>query len=246
MKSSEIIPHHLRGASRIRFTGILLFVVAVFHHVICAQVDDVPVTYGSLAFPDSIELSLGNPLSVAADSFRLQLLELSIEEARIQADQSDFWHRLLPQIQLAASFGVRDIVFLSPTGGVPSVLPKDSYRLSMSISFSDILDFPKHDAALLRLERLQSQYQMELDRQSHALALHRRRLAELRDLLSSLKEEIRLKEDVARFNDLRFRQGKITYDVFVRSQIDLLALRRSLIRVNGEIGNLQLSSEHLR
>ena len=58
------------------------------------------------------------------DSLDLHLLELEIKKARLNATQSDLWHRLIPRISLSASLGVKDIFFIDPNTSLPYVLPQ--------------------------------------------------------------------------------------------------------------------------
>ena len=195
-------------------------------------------------FPDTAEtpgtsVSFGqlntSPAVTGADSLQLRLLEIAIEEAQIQVSQSNFLHRLIPHINFSASFGVSDIVFYNASGTTPYLLPKDAYRLSVSLSLGDLFDFSKHHEAQLRLDHLEIEYKRAIDLKSREIEIRRLQLAEFCEVRSSLSEELKMKEDVARFNDLRFRQGKIAYDQLVRSQLDVLTLRRSLLHVNREI-----------
>ena len=198
----------------------------------------------SNVFPDTTEapgisVSFGqmntSPAIMGTDSLQLRLLEIAIEEAQNQVSQSNLLHRLIPQITFSSSFSVRDIVFYDASGTTPYLLPGDAYRLSVSLSLSDLFDFSKHHEAQLRLDHLEIEYKRAIDLQSRMMENRRLQLAEFYDLRSSLSEELKMKEDVARFNDLRFRQGKIAYDQLVRSQLDVLTLRRSLLHVNREI-----------
>lgn len=166
------------------------------------------------------------------DSLELRLLEIEISKAELQVRQTNFWHRILPQIQVSASLGMKDVIFIDPNTFVPYILPKDAYRLSISISINEILDFDKHKNAELELEQLHTRYNRLKKQQSDERSILNLQSIELDSLCAMAKDELKLKEDILKFKTLCFQQGKIEFDEFLRSQLDLLSIRKSLIGIN--------------
>ena len=41
-----------------------------------------------------------------------------------------------------------------------------------------------------------------------------------------------MKQEVLKFNELRFQQGKIEYDAFIRSKLDVLNVEKTIYRLN--------------
>jgi len=164
------------------------------------------------------------------DTLELRLLECDIEQARQKATQSDFWHRLIPRMTLTASLGLSDVLFLDAGSGLPYMLPRDAYRLTVTLSLSGILDGSQHAVDMLQIRRLQTEYARVVDRQLSERELLRRRLLALDEERRFLRARIGMSEDVLQFRQLLFEQGKIQYDVLIRSKLDLLEARESLNR----------------
>jgi len=174
------------------------------------------------------------------DSLRLRSLDIELEQARLEAVQTDFIHRLIPQVHLSASVGFKDMLFIDPSYSVLSVLPNDAYRLNLSLSLSDLFDFSKHRTAELKCERLQAdiaRIRQQLQESQSGLL---RELSELEALATLDSTVLALKEDVLNFNGLRFQQGKIEYDVLIRSKLDVLSAKRGVSQLNQRINDLRL------
>jgi outer membrane protein TolC len=174
------------------------------------------------------------------DSLHLEILSLEIQKAQLQVEETNFWHRLLPQIQFSAGFSTKDIVFLDPTNAT-YLLPKDSYRLSVSLSISDIFDGSKHENAKLNLTKLQLEYEQTKQRQAALRQHHQNELSTANDVQKNLEESLKLKEDILRFNELLFKQGKIEFDVLIKSKLDLLTTQNSIIQLKQQKHDLELS-----
>ena len=173
------------------------------------------------------------------DSLSLMLLDIEIQKARAQTDHTDFWHRLIPEIRLAASVGVRDVFFIDPAAYVPYPWPTDTYRITATMSVSDLFNSSKHTLANLELQKLQVQRSLLLEQcRHHASRLASRNLA-LRNELSITDEEIGLLQRLARYTDLLFQQGEIKYDAMVRSKLQLLNARKSLRKLTLQIEELE-------
>jgi len=166
------------------------------------------------------------------DSLQLKLFDIEIARTQLDVTTTNFWHRLFPQIHVSASFGVKDIMFIDPNNYVPYVLPKDAYRLTLSISLSNIFDFTKNSKAKLELEKLETQLQTIKIRQTKLHALLSNQLSTLNELTTMLLEEMKMKEDIVKFNEMRFKQGKIEYDAMINSKLELLAIKKNLLYLN--------------
>jgi len=174
------------------------------------------------------------------DSLELHLLDLDIEKARLNAARTDLWHRLIPSVSLSASLGVKDIFFIDPNTSLPYVLPRDVYRLTLTLPLSEILDNSQHALAELQIAQLQAQHARLLDHQQGTRQLLRQKLLSLEAESQLLRDQIRMSEDIIRFRQLLFEQGKLHYDVLVRSHLDLLDARKSLYRLNIQQAELRL------
>jgi len=166
------------------------------------------------------------------DSLDLHLLELEIEKAHLNATQSDLWHRLIPRVSLSASLGVRDIFFIDPNTSLPYVLPRDVYRLTLTLSLSEVFDRSNHALAELQIEQLQTRFAILKDHQRRTRQLLRQKLLSLDAETQLLRDQIRMSDSVIRYRQMLFEQGNLHYDVLIRSQLDLLDARKSLNRLN--------------
>jgi hypothetical protein len=79
-----------------------------------------------------------------ADSMALSLLEIDIGKAEEKVTSTRFWRRLIPQVHLSASFGIRDLVFVDPASFIPYLIPHDSYRLTISLSLNELFFSSQH------------------------------------------------------------------------------------------------------
>jgi len=204
-----------------------------------------------LSFHSSFSQSITGPDSNAIyrqsqysedDSLQLQHIGLRLNEAQLRVSETDFWHRLCPELRISASFGIKDLLFIEPTGSGSFVLPRDSYRLTVNLSVNDILSSGKHARAELDVQSLQLQFNL-LSRQLTQKRISReQQLAELQDHISSLRQELAMKEDVLTFDEMRFQQGKIGYDALIHSRLDVLhvktsinSLERQMVSVHNQI-----------
>jgi len=174
------------------------------------------------------------------DSLELHLLDLDIEKARLNAARTDLWHRLIPSVSLSASLGVKDIFFIDPNTSLPYVLPRDVYRLTLTLPLSEILDNSQHALAELQIAQLQAQHARLLDHQQGTRQLLRQKLLSLEAESQLLRDQIRMSEDIIRFRQLLFEQGKLHYDVLIRSRLDLLDARKSLNQLNIQQAEIRL------
>lgn len=203
-----------------------------------AQVDSVFSADATPVF-DSLTQNMG---SVCLDSSRIKLLYTEIQKAQLRVTQTSFWYRLIPNISFSANFGIKDILFVDPNTFAQYLLPKDAYRFSINLSVNEIFDFTKHTEAVLNLEKLKEQYARAQLEYLQNLKTIQSRLSAMRELLIFAIEELKMNEDILRYNTLRFEQGKIDYDAYLGSKLDVLNVRKNLLRLNQEIFLLKFKS----
>jgi outer membrane protein TolC len=168
------------------------------------------------------------PIYRIIDSLEIHKLEIDIQKADEQATQTNIFHRLIPNISISASYGIGNLLFIDPSSYTTYVLPKDAYRLSLSLSISELLFSSKHSDALLQLSRVQTEYQhMKYLQQATQIAL-RLELRDIGEKLQSLEKQLSMIQDLVHFNEMRFEQGKIEYDALVRTKIEMLSLQTSI------------------
>jgi hypothetical protein len=174
-----------------------------------------------------------------ADSISLAVLDIGIEKARITAAESDFIHRLVPQIHLSSTVGLKDLVFVDPATSAGYIVPRDAYSFTLSLSITEILKSEKHELALLDLQKLQSERQLQWERMRTDQAQSASRTKDLeleRDLSQS---ELAQVQQLLEFHELLFQQGKIQFDALVRTRIQLLSVRKNLLRLDLELQSLR-------
>ena len=177
-----------------------------------------------------------------ADSISLAVLDIGIEKARITAAESDFIHRLVPQIHLSSTVGLRDLVFVDAATSAGSIVPRDAYSFTLSLSITEILKSEKHELALLDLQKLQSERQLQWERLRTDQAQSASRMKDLeleRDLSQS---ELAQVQQLLEFHELLFQQGKIQFDALARTRIQLLSVRKNLLRLDLEMQSLRRAS----
>lgn len=178
--------------------------------------------------------------TTVSDSLELQMLQLDIEVAQEEVNATSLWWRILPQVRVSASCGMGNLLFVDFSSTTPFVVPKDDYRLTVSLSLNSILDFARHSQSIARRDRLQTEYQrrrLAVARDRESLHLQLNALAEESQ---SLTAELSVLRELVRFNELRFEQGKIEYDVLARSKVEVITLQRNLNRLNAQKSQIQL------
>ncbi len=169
------------------------------------------------------------------DSLKVVLLELDVADARNRVGETNIWHRLIPKIGLSANLGIHDVVFAAPNS---VFIPRDSYRMTLSLSVNDVIDDSKHTADQLRLQRLQTELSELQVRQEVTRSDARRKVSVLESKLTMARREIALDERIARFDSIRFSQGKIEFDVLARSALQVLKTGETIRTVELEIDSL--------
>jgi outer membrane protein TolC len=180
------------------------------------------------------------PIYRIIDSLQLHLLEIDIQKAEEQLSQTNFFHRLIPNISISASYGIGNLLFIDPSSTTTYVMPRDAYRLSLNLSLSELFFSSKHSDAILQLSRLQTEYQhMKYLQEATQIAL-RLELQEIGEKLKSLEKQLSMIEDLIHFNELRFEQGKIEYDALLRTKIELLSLQTNINNIKHQQAQLLL------
>lgn len=171
------------------------------------------------------------------DSTERFLAFLELRSAEEECAATRFLRRLIPRVQLGASFGVREIVFPEIAGAY--ALPKDSYRLTVSISLSELLDDSQHNHAAIRLEKAKAQYRLICLRQSELQMGKLRRLSELLRERSVLLEQEAIIDSLAQYYELRFQQGKAEFNTLAHARLELLDAKKALQRIEQQIQEIQ-------
>lgn len=188
----------------------------------------------SIAFDDTSAADL------SLDSLELRLLEIEIRERENRLEETSLLRRLLPTIHFSASYGIRDLAFIDPTSYTLYVLPRDAYRVTLSLTLNDVLFSPAYAQALVELEKLREMLAIRLLQQTRERRLLQQQLRTIQNQIEAYEKELALVQELLRFNQLRFEQGKIEFDVLTRTKIELLNLRRSLDQLHNQQSEIQL------
>jgi outer membrane protein TolC len=165
------------------------------------------------------------------DSLDIRLLQIQIAKAEIRANETSFWKRLIPQIHISASFGMHDILFVDPTTFTPYILPRDAYRLSVSVSLNDVFSSSKHTQAVLELEQLRTEESRLMTKHLQSRRDLEQQLLDLQDLATWLEKELSFIQQLLHFNELRFQQGKIEFDALIHSKLELISATKSIMQL---------------
>jgi outer membrane protein TolC len=199
------------------------------------RADQEPNHGAGQSLPDSSGLSRGDGVGARKDSADREMIQLEIARADLEVSSSDIWHRLIPRVSLSAGIGVADLLFIDPSAPSSIMIPKDNYRLNVSLSLSDVLDFPKHARAQLELEIAKARlHKLDTD-QAAAREAGRKRQASAQGELALFHEELALIERLVRYNELLFEDGKIAFDVLARSRLQLIGVRKSMLQLQATL-----------
>ena len=195
------------------------------------------VLHRSGSFPDTnCQLIIDHhQLTILIDSLKLHLLDIDIARAELAVSETNIWHRLIPEVRISANLGVQQLAFIDPTTFTPYILPKDSYRLTLSLSLSNIFNMTEHDNAILSLESLKAQYlllqtQQRLDRQLQEL-----KLASLATERHLVEQELLLTNEILQYTRLLFDQGKTDFDNLQKAKLQVLHVQKSLNAIDGQL-----------
>ena len=174
-----------------------------------------------------------------ADSLEIVLAEIQVRQSTLVLSESSIWSRLVPRITLSAGFGMSDVAFIDPLSSTTSVLPRDSYRLTLSLSLNDILDFGRKASARVGLDESITRLKQLHSRQAAARSAEHRRMTALIDEIRSLRDELVLVQQLVRYYELQFEQGEIRFDTLLRARLQLLNTKSSVLRLEHALRNYE-------
>jgi hypothetical protein len=153
------------------------------------------------------------------DSLRLELARLEINRSAARVSSTGFWHRLIPKLQVGATFGVRELVFPDLAGAL--VLPKDSYRLSISYALADIVDGSQNEAAQFQYREAVLKYHLLEE------SLARARLSAVEEL-GLLQDELLIARSLLIFHTMEFEEGKGEYPALANARLEVMRLEKAI------------------
>jgi outer membrane protein TolC len=190
----------------------------------------------------AVEDSLSRSLQL--DSLEIEMLRIEIAKAEETVSSTIFWNRITPQIHFSGSFGMHDLMFIDPTSYTPYILPRDAYRMTVSLSLNEVLTSPRHTQAILDLHKLRMELSLRRIQQLNSRKLLEQQLLDLQDQAALVEREISYTEELLHFNELRFQQGKIEFDALTRSKLELSAAMRSLLQLHHQEVLIRLKLSH--
>ena len=164
----------------------------------------------------------------AGDSAARRLAAIEVAKADLEVSASSFWRRLVPSVTIGGTLGIRDLMF-PETGGVV-VFPKDSYRITATLSLSGLLDGSKHALALLAREEAEARRARLILNQDAARAELRRKAVRIRAELTALEEELVVWRSLAAYQEILFTQGRADFHAVARTRVDGIHLRGAVAR----------------
>lgn len=153
------------------------------------------------------------------DSLRLELARLEIDRAEARVSSTGLWHRLIPKLQVGATFGVRELVFPDLSGAI--VLPKDSYRLTVSYSLADLIDGSQNETAEFQYREAVLKYSLLEE------SLARARLSAVEEL-GLLQDELLIARALVIFHTMEFEEGKGEYPALAKARLEVLRLEKAI------------------
>jgi hypothetical protein len=195
----------------------------------------VPIRISRLFDADSAQA-----LNSTLDTLDMHLLQIEIAKAEASVSETSFWMRIIPQVHISASYGMHDIMFVDPTTFSPYFIPKDAYRLSLTMSINDIFNSSKNVQASLDLQRLRTEEIVLKEKQRTAQRRLDQELKELQNEEAFLQVESTHIRELVRFNELRFKEGKIEFDALTRTRLELLGEIRAIERIHSRESLLKL------
>jgi hypothetical protein len=168
-------------------------------------------------------------LAESLDSLSECALTIEIAKVMLRLGETALWHRIIPKVQCSARLGVGDVIFYDQGSGAAGVqFPRDSYGITLNLSLTEIVDGSRHQEAELDLEKLQAERQKIACARELSRRLHMQKRSVLLWRLPLLQAELAVMEDIGTFDSLRFHQGKIGYDVFRRSLLAVLSVKKQI------------------
>jgi len=165
-----------------------------------------------------------------ADSAERRIAAIAVAKADAEAAATSLLRRLIPSVTIGGTLGLHDLIF-PETGGVV-VFPKDSYRISATLSLSGLLDGSKHALALIARDEAEARLELLLRKQEAARAALRRKAIQLRAELTALEEELVVWRSLAAFQEVLFTQGRADFRAVARARVDGIRLRGAVTRAS--------------
>lgn len=192
----------------------------------------------------SRDVSRGPDAFNPVDTVSIELARLELARAEVNAGETGFWQKLIPKVQIGGTIGIREVAFHDPGGAL--LFPKDSYRLSFSLSISDLLDGSKHDLALIDVRKAELTLQTALANQSQAHQALRKKAVAFLEELTLQREEMKMVISLAAYLEILFRQGKVDYRSVAGARISMVRLGYALRKTEREYLDLKMRLEEGR
>ena len=135
----------------------------------------------------------------------------------------------MPRVSVEGGVGLSDIAF--PNAGGTIVLPKDSYRLTLSLSLSSLIEGSVHARAEIGVAESETRYSMLLQRQALARRALERKKRELEAELAVLRDVLALRGAALACLELLFAQGRADFRALAGSKVELARLRHDASRL---------------
>ena len=177
--------------------------------------------------------------SPRVDSAAVRLAMIEVAKADAEAGATSFLRRLLPAVTVGGTIGVRDLLF-QETGGTV-VFPKDSYRISATLSLTGLFDGSKHAMAEAAREEALARLALLVRRQEAARTALRRKAEQLQSDLNALEEELAVWQALAAYQEILFTQGKADFRAVARTRIDGVRLRGAVARAAATLRGVEES-----
>jgi hypothetical protein len=174
------------------------------------------------------------------DSLEIEMLQIGITKSEETVLATSLCRRIIPEIHFSGSFGMHDLMFVDPTSSTTYILPRDAYRMTISLSLNEILTSSRHTQAILDLQKLRTELSLRRIQQLNSRMLLEQQLLALQDQAASIEKEITFIRELLHFNELRFQQGKIEFDALTRTKLELSATMRSLLNIRHEEALIKL------
>ncbi len=240
------VTHRMRTHSITTLTKLILTVVVIWWDILHGQVHRSLRDIGGQTVPSGVgeggtvpirisplfDVDSAQALNPTCDSLDIRLLQIEIAKAEARVNESSIWTRIIPQVHISASFGMHDIMFVDPTTFTTYILPRDAYRLSVSLSLNDLFSSTKHTQAILELEQLRAEESRLTIKQLQSHKSLEQQLIALQDQADLLDKELSFIKELLHFNELRFQQGKIEFDALIHSKLELNSAMRSIMHIH--------------
>ena len=173
--------------------------------------------------------------AMAQESHEIERLEEEINLAECRIRASSFWMRLRPTLTFTAGIGLNDALIYDPSSAI--LLPRDSYRLTLSIPFHEIWSGEKETEAIIRKRILLAEARGMREKTKHESETRNRRRSELERELKVLRAELFLLKEIVRYSELLYRDGTLTFDALARARLQALGAERQIIHVESQLGD---------